>query len=153
MPSILYQRLLHQSLAAASTFMVGVAIVLPGLAQAGSERPLQSAVAPSQEIHPSADYMRTAANDGQEDDDAGSGSGQIDDLTLSVGRVVSVNAADSNITIEHRPIARFYMEPMIMIFRVKDRTLLVGLTAGDKIRFKVEQDGVGFVVTRLEHSN
>ena len=97
--------------------------------------------------------MGTAANDGQADDDAGSGSGQIDDLTLSVGRVVSVNAAHSSITIEHRPIARFYMEPMIMIFRVRDRALLAGLTAGDKIRFKVERDGGGFIVTRLEHSN
>lgn len=153
----LFQRLLREStiLAAASTFVVAVAvaIALPGTARAGSEHPIQGAFVPSQETDASAEYLGTAADDGEANDNAGMDSGRIDDVTLSVGRVVSVNAADGIITIEHRPIPRLYMEPMTMIFHVKDRTLLVGLTAGDKIRFQVEREASGFVVTRLEHSN
>ena len=45
------------------------------------------------------------------------------------------------------------MEPMTMIFRVKDPAMLMGLIPGDKIRFKVERDNDGFVVTRIENSN
>ena len=72
---------------------------------------------------------------------------------LSRGRVVKVNANAATITIEHTPIAHLYMEPMTMIFRVKDPTMLIGLMPGDKIRFKVERTGGSYVVTEIENSN
>lgn len=71
---------------------------------------------------------------------------------LSTGRVVNVDTDAGRITIEHKPITHLYMESMTMIFRVKDPATLTELTPGDKIRFKVERDNEGFVITRLENS-
>lgn len=79
--------------------------------------------------------------------------GQAIDRPLSAGRVIKVEAASGKITIEHRPIWHLYMESMTMIFRVKDSTMLTGLTPDDKIRFKVERDNEGVVVTTIENSN
>ena len=82
----------------------------------------------------------------------GSDSGQAADRVLSAGRVIKVDAEGGKITIEHKLIQHHYMEPMTMIFRVKDPAMLMGLIPGDKIRFKVERDNDGFVVTRIENS-
>lgn len=78
---------------------------------------------------------------------------QSTEQVLSAGRVVKVEADAGRITIEHRPIWRLYMEAMTMTFKVRDATMLTGLTPGDRIRFKVERTGDGFVVTRIENSN
>jgi len=72
---------------------------------------------------------------------------------MSAGRVVKVDAAAGQVTVEHRPIWRFYMEFMVMIFRVEDPTMLVGVRPGDKIRFDVERRNKEFVITRIENSN
>ncbi|MBY0320279.1 MAG: copper-binding protein [Reyranella sp.] len=72
---------------------------------------------------------------------------------LSAGLVVKVDSDAGKIAIEHKPITHLYMESMTMIFRVKDPAMLTGLTPGDKIRFKVERDNNGVVVTRIENSN
>jgi Cu(I)/Ag(I) efflux system protein CusF len=72
---------------------------------------------------------------------------------LSAGRVVKVEAEAGKITIEHKPIWRLYMEAMTMTFKVRDATMLTGLTPGDRIRFKVDRAGDGFVVTRIENAN
>ena len=71
----------------------------------------------------------------------------------SVGRVVKVEANAGRITIEHKPIWHLYMEAMTMTFRIKDPTLLFGLTAGDKVRFKVERDNEGAIIAWIENSN
>ncbi len=75
------------------------------------------------------------------------------DVALAAGRVVKVEADAGRITIEHRPIWRFYMESMTMIFKVRDPAMLAGLTPGDRIRFKVERDGRSLVIVRIENSN
>jgi Cu/Ag efflux protein CusF len=71
----------------------------------------------------------------------------------AIGRVVKVDADAGKITIEHKPIWRFYMEAMTMIFKVSDPAMLTGLTPGDRIRFKVERTSDGFVVTWIENTN
>ena len=71
----------------------------------------------------------------------------------SAGRVVNVDIDAGKITIEHKPITHYYMEAMTMIFRVKDPTMLAALTPGNKIRFKVERDNDGFIVSQIENSN
>lgn len=76
-----------------------------------------------------------------------------DGQVLSTGRVVQVDMAGRRITIEHRPIQRFYMESMTMNFRVKDPELLIALTPGDKIRFEVQRDPDGFIITKIENTN
>ena len=74
-------------------------------------------------------------------------------VPLAAGRVVAVDPGDGKITVEHAPIARFYLERMTRIFPVEDRMLLVGLTPGDKIRFDLERRAGHYVVTRIENSN
>lgn len=71
---------------------------------------------------------------------------------LSFGRVVKVDPGAGTITIEHRVIEHLWMEPMTMIFRVSDPSMLEPLTPGDKIRFRVGRDAGGFVVTKIENS-
>lgn len=72
---------------------------------------------------------------------------------LAAGRVVNVDIDAGKITIEHKPITHLYMESMTMIFRVRDRAMLIALSPGSKIRFKVERDDGGFIVTRIENAN
>lgn len=76
-----------------------------------------------------------------------------DGQVLSTGQVVQVDTHAGSITIEHKPIKRFYMESMTMTFRVKDPELLTALTPGDKIRFQVERDRDGFFIARIENTN
>ena len=73
---------------------------------------------------------------------------------LAAGEVVAINHAAGTITIRHKPIPGLLkMETMTMIFRVSDKSMLEGLSPGDKIRFKLERDGRSFVVVRIENSN
>ncbi|MBS0221711.1 MAG: copper-binding protein [Proteobacteria bacterium] len=72
---------------------------------------------------------------------------------LAAGRVVAVDPKDGKITVAHAAIPRFYMERMTRIFPVEDRTLLVGLTPGDKIRFDLERRAGHYVITHIENSN
>ena len=72
---------------------------------------------------------------------------------LAAGRVVAVDPADGKITVEHAPIRRFYLQRATGIFPVEDRTQLVGLTPGDKIRFDLERRAGRYVITRIENSN
>jgi len=74
-------------------------------------------------------------------------------VPLAAGRVVAVDPSHGKIKVEHAPVARFYLERMTRIFPVEDRTLLVGLTPGDKIRFDLERRAGHYVITRIENSN
>lgn len=53
-------------------------------------------------------------------------------------------------TIKHGEIKNLEMPAMTMVFYVKDKGQLSGLKVGDKIKFKVVQDGVMFMVTELK---
>jgi Cu/Ag efflux protein CusF len=72
---------------------------------------------------------------------------------LAAGRIVAIDRNAGKIAIEHIPISYLFMEKMTMIFRVADADSLYGLTAGDKIRFRVERDGKSYVITRVKNSN
>lgn len=72
---------------------------------------------------------------------------------LASGRVVAVAPADAKITVEHAPIPHLYLERMTRTFPVQDRTYLVGLTPGDKIRFDLERQAGHYIITRIENSN
>ena len=77
----------------------------------------------------------------------------VEEFPLAAGKIVAVDAKDGRVTIKHRGIARFYLEPGTYIFHVEDRSLLTGLTAGDKIRFDVARNGKRYDITRIENSN
>ncbi|MDB5487274.1 MAG: efflux transporter, family, subunit [Reyranella sp.] len=74
------------------------------------------------------------------------------DARLASGRVVAVDPAAGRITLDYRPLP-FLPEGGVRVFTVEDPALLKGLGAGDRVRFEVERDGRGFVVTHLENSN
>lgn len=72
---------------------------------------------------------------------------------LTAGWIVATDRNAGTIEIRHRPIQALNMEYMTMTFRVADPSMLLGRTAGDKIRFSVERKGRNYIVTRIENSN
>lgn len=76
----------------------------------------------------------------------------VEEFPRAAGRVVAVDGRDSKITVEHGPIRQFYLEGMTRTFHVEDRTMLTGLTPGDKIRFDLQRQRGHYVITRIENS-
>jgi Cu/Ag efflux protein CusF len=76
-----------------------------------------------------------------------------EEFPLAKGRIVALDPADGRLTVSHRGVERFYIEPGTSVFRVEDPSLLVGLAPGDKIRFDVARDGRHYAVTRIENTN
>jgi len=74
------------------------------------------------------------------------------DGPLASGRVVAVDAAAGRIILDYRPLP-LLPEGGVRAFTVEDPAVLTGMSAGDRVRFDVERDGRGYVVTRLENSN
>ena len=77
----------------------------------------------------------------------------VEEFPLAAGKIVAVDAKDGRLTVRHRGVDRFYLEPGTYIFHVEDRSLLTGLTPGDKIRFDVARNGKRYDITRIENSN
>lgn len=74
--------------------------------------------------------------------------------SLASGEVVAVDRASGAITVRCRPIPELHIaETTTMIFHVVDKSLLEGLTPGDRIRFSAERGSTGPVIVKLEHSN
>jgi Cu/Ag efflux protein CusF len=76
-----------------------------------------------------------------------------EEMPLASGRIVALDISDGSLTINHRGLGYLYIEPGTAVFHVQDRSLLTGLSPGDKVRFGVERDGRRLAITRLEHSN
>ncbi len=72
---------------------------------------------------------------------------------LTAGKIVAVDAKDGRLTVRHRGVARYYLEPGTFVFHVEDPVLLTGLTPGDKIKFDVARKGKRYDITRIENSN
>ena len=77
----------------------------------------------------------------------------VEEFPLAAGKIVAVDATDGRLTVRHRGVGRFYLEPGTRIFHVEDRSLLTGLTPGDKIRFDVARNGKRYDIRRIENSN
>ena len=69
---------------------------------------------------------------------------------LSTGEVRKVDVGAKKITIRHGPLENLGMPPMTMVFLVSDPTLLGNVKAGDKVAFRVENEGGALVLTRME---
>lgn len=74
------------------------------------------------------------------------------DAPLASGRIVAIDKDAGRVTLDFRPLP-LLPEGGVRVFAVEDPASLKGLGAGDRVRFEVERDGRGFVVTRLENSN
>ncbi|MFN9526727.1 MAG: copper-binding protein [Pseudomonadaceae bacterium] len=73
-----------------------------------------------------------------------------DPAPLSQGEVRKVDAAAQKITLRHGPIASIGMPPMTMVFEVENVELLEGVSAGEKVKFQVQQQGNRYIVTELQ---
>lgn len=69
---------------------------------------------------------------------------------MSDAEVRRIDRDAGKLTLRHGPIPNLDMPPMTMVFVAKDKALLEGLKAGDKVRFRaVEQQGT-YIVTTIE---
>lgn len=68
----------------------------------------------------------------------------------ATGVVQQVKAEEGKVKINHEPITALGWPAMTMYFRVKDKAVLEGVVAGDKVRFEMERDAKGLAITRIE---
>ncbi len=64
--------------------------------------------------------------------------------------VRKVDPAAGKITLRHGAIPGMGMGAMTMVYAVKDKAMLDGLKAGDKVRFAAEKVDGSYIVTRIE---
>ncbi len=69
---------------------------------------------------------------------------------LSEGEVTRWDARTSKVTLRHGELKNLGMPPMTMVFQLRVPAPEPALKAGDKVRFRAEQDQGAFVVTQLE---
>lgn len=69
---------------------------------------------------------------------------------LSDGEVRKVDKDAKKITIMHGPLENLDMPAMTMVFQVKDTAMLDSVKAGDKVKFRAENIGGAFTVTKIE---
>ena len=81
---------------------------------------------------------------------AGAAFAQTSDMTD--GEVRKVDKGAAKLTIKHGEIKNLEMPPMTMVFQVKDAALLDKVKTGDKVKFRAEKAGSGYVVTAIEAS-
>ncbi len=65
------------------------------------------------------------------------------------GEVRKVDKEASKVTLRHGEIKSLNMPGMTMVFVVKNKAMLDGLKAGDKVRFKAIDDAGKLTVTEL----
>ena len=69
------------------------------------------------------------------------------------GQVTKVDPSAGNVTIKHGPIKKLDMDQgMTMVFHAQDAGLLMGVKAGDKIKFDAESVNGQLTVTKIEKS-
>jgi len=71
--------------------------------------------------------------------------------TSITGEVKKIDESAGKITLKHGAAKSLGMdEPMTMVYRVKDASLLKSVKVGDKVQFEAEQADQGYTVTRLQ---
>jgi Cu(I)/Ag(I) efflux system periplasmic protein CusF len=65
---------------------------------------------------------------------------------MSEGEIRKVDKTAGTITIKHGEIKNLGMPPMTMVFKAKSAALLDKIKAGDKVRFRAEQNAAGALI-------
>ena len=68
---------------------------------------------------------------------------------LTSAEVRKVDKAQGKLTLKHGEIKNLDMPPMTMVFVVKDKAWIDQLKAGDKIRFRAENEGGKYTVVEI----
>jgi Cu/Ag efflux protein CusF len=69
---------------------------------------------------------------------------------MTEGEVRRVDSAAGKLTLRHGEIRNLDMPPMTMVFAVRDPAMLEALKPGDKVRFRVVEEGGAYVVTEIQ---
>lgn len=68
----------------------------------------------------------------------------------ATGVVKQVDAEQGRVKIDHDPVPALGWPRMTMNFRVKDKAVLEGMGAGDRVRFEMKKDAKGLAITHME---
>jgi Cu/Ag efflux protein CusF len=76
----------------------------------------------------------------------------VADSSMADGEVRKVDKDSGTVTLKHGPIraGTVEMDPMTMSFPVKDKAVLDSIKAGDKVKFRVVEDGGRVIVTEIK---
>jgi len=85
------------------------------------------------------------ADDAHHKPAAAAGTGSLTD-----GEVRKIDLEAGKVTLKHAEIKSLDMPAMTMVFVVKDKAMLDKLKTGDKVKFKVVNDGGKFTVTEIQ---
>jgi Cu/Ag efflux protein CusF len=66
------------------------------------------------------------------------------------GEVTKIDESAGKITIKHGAIKNLDMEPMTMVFRVKEPAMLKEVKPGDKIKFEADRVNGAITVTEMK---
>jgi Cu/Ag efflux protein CusF len=69
---------------------------------------------------------------------------------MADGEVRKVDKEAGKLTLKHGEIKNLDMPGMTMVFQVKEPALLDKVKVGDKVKFRAEKAGSGYVVTLIE---
>ncbi|CAJ0856734.1 copper-binding protein [Ralstonia flatus] len=83
-------------------------------------------------------------------EDAASAPAATTAAPMSEGEIKKIDTAAGKLTIKHGPLDNLGMEPMTMVFRVKDPAMLSKVEVGSKVRFIAEKVNGALTVTALD---
>ncbi|MCC7284335.1 MAG: copper-binding protein [Acetobacteraceae bacterium] len=69
---------------------------------------------------------------------------------MADGEVRKIDKEAGKLTLKHGEIQNLHMPGMTMVFQVKEPALLDKVKVGDKVKFRAEKAGSGYVVTLIE---
>ncbi|WP_326542955.1 copper-binding protein [Pseudorhodoferax sp.] len=75
---------------------------------------------------------------------------QADAADFTAGEIRKIDAEAGKVTIKHGDIRNLDMPAMTMVFQVKDKAMLNGIKAGDRVKFKAASEGGKYVVTEMK---
>jgi Cu(I)/Ag(I) efflux system periplasmic protein CusF len=78
---------------------------------------------------------------------------QADTDAMTSAEVRKVDVAQGKVTLKHGEIKNLDMPPMTMVFTVKDKAMLNGVKAGDKVRFKAAKENGKMTVVEMAAAN
>ncbi|MGE8492033.1 MULTISPECIES: copper-binding protein [unclassified Comamonas] len=71
---------------------------------------------------------------------------------MTAGEITRVDKRASKLTIRHEDIKNLDMPAMTMVFGLKDSTQVAQFNPGDKVRFRVQDEGGSLTITRIERA-
>jgi len=81
---------------------------------------------------------------------AGTATAATNTADMADGEVRRVDKGAGKLTLRHGEIKSLDMPSMTMVYQVKDPAFLDKVKVGDKVKFRAEKSGSGYVVTAIE---